>query len=232
MYCAFVVICSMNQIQRLQFAREKAGFKTPTEAARRHRWNETTYRAHENGTRPVSRKAAVKYAAAFHVSAGWLLYGEQNDDAAPEPVLVPVRGNTACGVWAENGRFFDQEYPPIPAVPTKHKSVEQFAFRVIGMCMDKLRILDGDFVVCVPYWIARAGATDGDVVVIERKRGHVTERTCKQIAVNGNRLELWPRSSDPQFQPVIMPNQNDPLDETGAEIEIVGLVIGRYAAIG
>jgi SOS-response transcriptional repressor LexA len=232
MYCRFVQLCGMEQKDRLKLVRENAGFKTPTDAARAHRWTATTYISHENGTRPLSRKAAVKYGSAFRASAGWLLYGENGGDAAPEPILVPVRGNTACGVWAENGRFQDQEYPPIPVVPTKYKGTEQFAFRVIGMCMDKLRIFDGDFVVCVPFWVARSNPVEGDVVVIERRRGQVTERTCKQVTIVDGRIEFWPRSLDPEFQPVIIPDQNEPFDESGAVVEIVGLVIGRYAAIG
>jgi SOS-response transcriptional repressor LexA len=223
--------CSMEQKDRLKLARERAGHKTPTEAARVHRWTGSTYISHENGTRPISRKAAVTYGHAFGVNPAWLLYGDKDADVRPDPVLVPVRGNTACGLWAENGRFHDQEYPPIPAVPTNYKNVEQFAFRVVGMCMDKARIVDGDFVVCVPFWVARTSIVDGDIVVIERRQGQVVERTCKQAHVENGSVSFRPRSTDPAFLPVVIPDKNEPVDDTGAVVEIVGLVIGRYAPI-
>lgn len=231
MYCKNVQKYGMEQKERLKLARERAGHKTPTEAARAHRWTASTYISHENGTRPISRKAAVTYGHAFGVNPAWLLYGDKDAGVKPVPVLVPVRGNTACGLWAENGRFYDQEYPPIPAVPTSYKNVEQFAFRVIGMCMDKARILDGDYVVCVPFWIARASIVDGDIVVIERRQGQVIERTCKQVAIEGDKILFRPRSTDPAFLPVVLPDANEPTDENGAVVEIVGLVIGRYAPI-
>lgn len=64
--------------QRLRWARQRAGYESATAAARRFHWKESTYLSHENGTRDLSRKAAVKYAKAFKISAGagWLLYGE------------------------------------------------------------------------------------------------------------------------------------------------------------
>ena len=223
---------AMEQHERLKHARVKRGFETAADAARAFNWKQPTYTSHENGTRPISRKAALAYASAFRVSAGWLLYGENEDAAAPEPILVHVRGNTACGLWAEDGRYFDEEYPPIPAVPTVFKDMEQFAFRVSGNCMDRLRIFDGDFVVCVAYWMARTSISDGDIVVIERRRGGLVERTCKQAVVKRGSVEFWPRSTHSEYsKPVTMAALNG-TDKEGAEVEVVGLVIGRYAPIG
>lgn len=112
-----------------------------------------------------------------------------------------------------------------------HKNVEQFAFKVVGSCMDKLRIADGDFVVCVPFWVARTMPADGDVVVVERRRGHLTERTCKQVKTTADGVDLWPRSTDPRFNAPISLKRDLSPTEPGTEVEIVGLVIGRYAPI-
>ncbi len=62
--------------ERLAWAREKAGNKDATAAARRYGWNENTYRSHENGTRGITKKAAAKYAARLRVPAEWLLFGQ------------------------------------------------------------------------------------------------------------------------------------------------------------
>ena len=63
---------------RLKEVRILRGFKTSTDAAKRFGWVHSTYRSHENGTRPLSRDAAMTYAKAFRVSVGWLLVGENN----------------------------------------------------------------------------------------------------------------------------------------------------------
>lgn len=45
-------------------------------AARRHGWNKETFGAHVRGTRGIKPDEAVKYANAFGVTAGWLIFGE------------------------------------------------------------------------------------------------------------------------------------------------------------
>jgi len=51
--------------ERLRLAREKAGFKTATDAAKRFSWSVTTYRAHENGQNGLKNENAERYARAF-----------------------------------------------------------------------------------------------------------------------------------------------------------------------
>jgi hypothetical protein len=70
---------------RLQIARQNAGFENATDAARAFAWNENTYRSHENGERGLRLAIAERYAAAFETSAAWLLTGEGEDEARPEP---------------------------------------------------------------------------------------------------------------------------------------------------
>lgn len=79
--------------ERLQWARERAGFKTATEAAHRFNWNENTYRSHENGVRGISKVAARKYARAFKVPTGWLLYGEGSMTPPVDPELTSLWEN-------------------------------------------------------------------------------------------------------------------------------------------
>lgn len=74
--------------ERLRWARERAGFKKATDAARRFGWNENTYRSHDNGTRDISRKAAARYARAYKVPIGWLLTGEGSMSEWIDPELV------------------------------------------------------------------------------------------------------------------------------------------------
>mgnify|MGYP001310902491 CR=1 FL=1 len=80
---------------RLRELRERAGFDTAADAARRFGWNENTYRSHENGARDISRKAAAKYAKAFGVAAGDILYPSDGDEsrlrAEPLTPRIPER---------------------------------------------------------------------------------------------------------------------------------------------
>lgn len=66
--------------QRLMAARERAGFATASEAARRYGWNENTYRSHENGERGLRPDVAARYAAAFKVSPAYILIGEAYEE--------------------------------------------------------------------------------------------------------------------------------------------------------
>lgn len=77
---------------RLKWARLQRGFKTATDAAKRFSWNENTYRSHENGVRPISKKAAANYARAFRVPVGWLLYGEGSPSGRPAQKVLGIVG--------------------------------------------------------------------------------------------------------------------------------------------
>lgn len=79
--------------ERLQWARERAGCDSPTEAARRKGWNENTYRSHENGQRGLSKKAAAKYAKAYKIPVDWLLYGEDAMTPPVDPELTNLLEN-------------------------------------------------------------------------------------------------------------------------------------------
>ena len=68
---------------RLRKARLAAKFRSARSAALRHGWTESTYAAHENGQNDFDEDAALKYARAYKVSAGWLLTGE-----TPPPASV------------------------------------------------------------------------------------------------------------------------------------------------
>lgn len=69
---------------RLKSAREAAGYATRQDAVSSIRGlNLNTLTSNENGNRAISRKMAQKYAEAFGVSAGWILYGDEEDATKP-----------------------------------------------------------------------------------------------------------------------------------------------------
>lgn len=157
----------------------------------------------------------------------------------PEPLAnltetvkhVAVRGECAGGRWLEY-EIGDDTYEAVPTVPTKYTSLEQFAFRVRGNSMDRSKILDGDYVICVTYFDARMAITDGDIVVVERRRAGLYERTCKIVRRRPDgQIALESNSHDPRLaEPLLEVRPNGEADD-GVEIEIVGLVVGRYSPL-
>lgn len=110
----------MDVKDRLIIAREAAGFDSARSAAFAHGWNDSTYRAHENGQNGISVKMATKYAAAFNVSLEWLLNGGESPivrdyghsttgqvielHPAREPVVRPASNISAPFVIPQAGR--------------------------------------------------------------------------------------------------------------------------------
>ena len=74
---------------RLRRARERAGFKTASEAAKWLGVESPTYLAHENGSRGIKGDALQKYAKRFKVEISWLLTGE----GAPLETKLPTKSH-------------------------------------------------------------------------------------------------------------------------------------------
>jgi SOS-response transcriptional repressor LexA len=176
-----------------------------------------------------------KIAAALGVSFNYLLTGRDiPDQKNVVPVQgsvqpVPVRGQTAAGRWME----FDETsltYADIPAVKTELGG-QQFAFQVVGPSMDKRRIHDGDYVICVSFWGHVREPRTGDIVVVERKRGPTFERTVKELVVKPGQIELWPRSTDPRFQAPLVVSADEWTESDGTVVEMVGLVVAIHVPV-
>lgn len=182
-----------------------------------------------NGVVGIKPDVARQIAQILTVSAESLVMGEREDnlEVPYRPRYVHLRGIIAAGVWLEHDEA-PQLTEALPIVGGKWSSLEQFAYRVSGPSVDKLRIYDGDYVICVPYFDARRWPTQDDVVVVERRRGPTIERTVKQLVVTPTGCELWPRSNDPRFQaPIYVSKTGEGEEPDGATVEIIGLVIFR-----
>jgi hypothetical protein len=83
----------MEPCKRLAKAREDAGYPNPRQGAIAMGANYNTYVQHENGTRPISRDAAIRYARFFRVSLEWLLTGKGAQKARrPEVPVISFVG--------------------------------------------------------------------------------------------------------------------------------------------
>lgn len=92
------------QGKRLAAVRTAAGFNSARSAALECGWAESTYRAHENGTRTIGRNDADRYLVAFQrlgakgYSGAWILYGTGDE---PEESLDEMVRNAPVAVRKE-----------------------------------------------------------------------------------------------------------------------------------
>lgn len=146
--------------ERLEWAREQAGFDNPREAARNFSWNENTYKSHENGLRGFRYDSARRYGRAFKVSPAWLMTGE----GAPDKITVPVVAYVGAGAEIysiddhEKGAGIDEVEAP-PGVTSGVVAV-----RVLGDSM---------------YPVYR----DGDKLFYDRQSGDVAECVGRECVV-------------------------------------------------
>ncbi len=66
-------------LTRLRLAMQRRAIRSGAELARRCGQKDVTVRAHLNGTRAISRKAAEIYCRTLHVEPAWLLFGVSSD---------------------------------------------------------------------------------------------------------------------------------------------------------
>jgi len=154
--------------------------------------------------------------------------------SAPARIIgkVKVVGQVQAGVWTEIEDYEDSAFAnvEVPTQPGLWSHLPQFSYFVRGKSMDLDRIADGDYVICVRYFDAREDLRSGDRVIVERVRNSAVERTVKRLEVSGKTARLIPASSDPRLQkPLTVQISKEMRDEEGAEVRIVGLVIGRWA---
>lgn len=171
----------MEMADRLRRARERAGFRNATEAARRFNWTISTYLAHENGTRGFPKKRALAYAQAFRVGVSWLLTGEGVPESSKR---IPIEGYLGAGavvhavVAREDGIVDEVDLPP-------GVDVELLAFRVRGESNYPV-YKDGDVIFC-----ARDGQPLHELVNREAVVRTAEGRRYIKTVVRGSRHGLY-----------------------------------------
>ena len=90
--------------ERLKSARQKAGFRTASDAADRFGWSQPTYRSHENGTRGLTIDTAKVYAQAFRVEPAWLAFGDESTTPKIAGVSRAIMNEILLLVLSSDGR--------------------------------------------------------------------------------------------------------------------------------
>lgn len=121
---------------------------------------------------------------------------------APEPsrsvVRIKVVGEAAGGVWKEMKLSFE-EYDLAYAIDPMWPLEAVSALRISGSSINR-QARDGDYVVCVDVWAFPRELRAGDWVAVRRMRHDTAETTVKQLRGWPGAWELWPDSTDPEFQ--------------------------------
>jgi phage repressor protein C with HTH and peptisase S24 domain len=180
-----------DQGRRLTEARQAAGYRSARAAAMENGWPESSYRAHESGTRTIGQDDAERYARRFHlrgaqVTAQDILFGAADEpvhEAEPNPHQVPVMGYVGAGAVVEP----DFEQVPedgLDAIDLPFVVEDGIiAFRVRGESM-RPSYRDGDAIL---VWREQRMATDsyiGEEAVVRTGDGR---RFLKEIQGAGKR---------------------------------------------
>ena len=179
--------------------------------------------------------AALAYGTTLQYLASGDYYGVSSEDVAAElsrpahhPDGMPFGGIAEAGTF-RSVDMLDQDSAsrriPIERDPRFPKA-RHYAFEVRGDSMDLEMILDGMWAVGLDYkdYVEHYGdLRDGFIVVAERTRAQGSERelTIKQVRFFRDRMELWPRSSNSNHVPLIVPHNKH--DESSA-VTVVAVV--------
>lgn len=174
--------------------------------------------------RVQSSKHLHRFAAILGRPAAWLSGNVDSALTEPSPSrLATFRGLVAAGWWRADIEYLGDE-TQVPASPDlRYARLPQIAFRVVGSSMNRL-VGDGEYVICVDYAETPMPLRHGDIVVAERRRGGNIERTVKEVRLGRKGTELWPKSTDPEHQTVLI--LEAPEEDT--EVAVIGIVIGYY----
>lgn len=220
--------------KRLRWARkQKTNYATGTEAAKAFGWPVPTYLGHENGDRDPSRKAAIKYAAAYKVPWAWLLEGGPLPSTRPQKSgTIPTKGEVAAGQWLDIDVEIDPrdiEQFPIAADPF-YPYEAQYGLIVRGNSMNRV-FSSGEVLHCLDVWKAPIEPEEDDIVIVERIRAQAGQRevTAKRITKRGKLIVLSPDSTEAKWKPIeFNPKDGHDGDE---EVRVVAVVLATYRPI-
>jgi SOS-response transcriptional repressor LexA len=213
--------------KRLKQARINSSYDNVVDMVRDFGWNINTYRSHEGGIRGIPATRLETYARAFNVSIDWLQTGRGEKSGIGKTVPLqplPVHGRVQAGSFVEAMPDFSGREIPM-AVDPDYSDYEQYALEVKGDSMN-MHYPSGSFVHCahIEYHPDDIMPEHGDHVIVERRKGDLREVTVKEFVFTKSGAELWPRSSNPEWQSPINLTDDTPVDE----VQITALVIGCY----
>jgi SOS-response transcriptional repressor LexA len=202
------------QGRRLAAARKAAGWRSARAAALENGWPESTYRAHEGGTRTIGQDDAERYARRFQaagvaVTAQAILFDQERqpgrtvNQPMPSIVQVPLLSWVSAGKLSDTHSQIPVEDVPLLAFADLGRG-EYFALRVQGDSMDRV-------------------SPDSSVIIVNRADRTLISGRCYVFSVRGETTyKMWhaepaylaPYSTNPVNQPIFFNRKRD-LDVIG-----------------
>lgn len=149
--------------------------------------------------------------------------------AAASEIKLPIKYEVAASGFVPRDELAQEPlgFRTVPSIPGYERH-PQWLERVISDSMDRMLPV-GCLIHVVDAKSLRYRARHGDIVVVERERldGSLVERTVKQIAIEGDVVELWPRSHNPRWQRAVEMRDGTSEDEDFS-VTIVGRVLQSY----
>lgn len=206
---------TLAQGKRLAEFRLAANYRSAREAALDNHWPESTYRAHENGTRTIGQDDAERYATRFRyrsglkdISAQAILFGTKGSPPlAPDVLQVPLLSWVSAGKMADPQSQIPMDDVPLLAFADLGRG-DFFALRVVGDSMDRISP-DGSIIV--------VNKTDRQLVAgkpyVFSQRGEATFKVWRPEPPR-----LAPFSINPMHEPIFVKTKKD------AERMVIGRV--------
>lgn len=229
----------IQRARRLKEARITAGFKTATEAARRLNVPESTYLAHENGSRGITSRQMSVYATAYGVNRTWLMFDENDEQKVHQTDSLWVRGVVQPGLWFEE-KAFDSGYTAriighterIPVIADQaYPKAYQYALFVQGPGGPGIKGLadPGEFLIAAEISGLEAKETSSaipsDFYVIQRTKNEMHtlvvwsgEKLRAMLETAESLPDCWKATTSDKDSGVV----------AGEELRVRGLIIGKY----
>jgi transcriptional regulator with XRE-family HTH domain len=176
----------------------------------------------------------LRYARGEPFAGGSLGPGHQQEIGPPlDTACARIVGIAEGEVWREGTSMREAMAASDGGAPTLQvvsredmKGLEQFAVEVRGHVCDQT-IPTGSYAICVDYNLSRPGGpVEGDLVVVERRRGREIKALIARLHFVKGAWELHYESNDPRWQrePPIRLSKDRRRDSEGHAIDIVGHV--------
>lgn len=222
----------MDTLKEKVEARLKDLERNPFEAARRAGLERGFINDILNGRkRSVRGENLIKLAIGLDCDPNYLIGRQTTPKSSLNegPGIVRIQGEVAAGVWLDCGLDgwdnYELESSPFPP-DGRFTTESQFDVIVRGSSINRFA-RDGQRLRCVLFDAYPWPLQDDDIVIVERFRGDLRERTAKRWRKRNGTAELWPDSDDPRWQEALKVDIESGFSD-GDIIRIFGVVLYVY----
>ncbi len=214
--------------ERLEWARQRAGFASKAAFADAVGVPQVTYRAYENGQNGFSKSAAI-FARKLGVSAEWLLEGGPEPTTAPPPAAVAVPPTNDDGddaIEMVGIQHIDMAYGLGTTFAVDYPEIEVLKFPKVWI----------ESITHAPpttlTWTRGKGDSmeptirDGDLVLLDRSQRVLTERDAMWAFTIGEEAAIKRLRKQGEICEIFSDNPNVPPDKQSLQdMNIVGRVV-------